>query len=218
MAGVNQEVTLEEFARWCQEQGRDIEAIDWRPGLRLCAILLQSATKKNFEAAQSPDGAAWKPVEFRPEGYGGSNQPLNDFGLLKASASARGAQGHIEEVSSSVLTYGTALIYAAIHQFGGTIKPKKGRMLAIPLTREAARYKGPRDFPRQLFLWHGDPARPPLLCEEGKEKKLTPVYRLVPRVTIPARPFLGFNEPLVDQIQNVLAEAVVKRLNGQAGI
>jgi HK97 gp10 family phage protein len=45
---------------------------------------------------------------------------------------------------------GTNLEYAAIHEFGGTIVPRKAKFLAIPLTDEARPYGSPRKVPRPL--------------------------------------------------------------------
>jgi len=49
------------------------------------------------------------------------------------------------ERSSFTVRLGTSSKYARIHQYGGIIKPKKSKYLAIPLRKEA-RGKSPREF------------------------------------------------------------------------
>jgi len=79
--------------------------------------------------------------------------------------------------------------YAAIHEFGGTILPKSGKALAIPISAEARSVASPRDMegltliPRQ--------GRPPLLVREflggGRKKARFEVHWVLVRsVTLPA--------------------------------
>lgn len=87
------------------------------------------------------------------------------------------------------------VVYARIHEVGGTIVPKNGKFLAIPLAPAltgagVSRYPSPRDVPGLSF--RGNPARGVLVDKAG-----TPWYALVKRVTIPARPYLG---PAIDAV------------------
>lgn len=68
-----------------------------------------SSTQERFLRQSGPDGQAWKPT-----GRGG--QILRDSARLFLSIMPR--------VSGNKVEWGTNVIYAAIHQFGGTIDPK----------------------------------------------------------------------------------------------
>ena len=79
--------------------------------------------------------------------------------------------------------------YAAIHEYGGIIRPVRRKWLAIPLpiARTAAgvsRYQTPRDVPGLRFM----------LSKRGNallvDKKGVPWYVLKKSVTIPKRPYL----------------------------
>jgi phage gpG-like protein len=97
--------------------------------------LVETQTKKRIaDEKRSPDGKPWKPniegnsILFR-EGY-----------LL-------GSVRHVGDASE--VRIGSGLIYAAIHQFGGTILPKKARKLVFTL-------KGKTVFATRVAM----PARP----------------------------------------------------------
>lgn len=107
-----------------------------------------------------------------------------DFGVMRAGA------------------HGKALEYAAIHEFGGTIHAKPGRMLAIPIGEWSNRSMGvfrartamtatgvsrgsPSDYPAgQLFRIKN------ALFRAVSRDEIMPMFALVPHVTIPARPAL----------------------------
>jgi len=80
-----------------------------------------------------------------------------------------------------------AAAYAAILERGGTIRPRRGRALAIPVSPEAERYASPRDQP-DLFLLRR-PGKRPLLCEQVG-RRLVVHWVLVSQVTIEARHWL----------------------------
>lgn len=75
-----------------------------------------SSTQERFIRKSSPNGLGWKPAH-----RGG--QTLRDTGRLFQSLTYRATQNGVE--------WGTNVIYAAIHQFGGTIKPKKAKKLVF---------------------------------------------------------------------------------------
>ena len=82
------------------------------------------------------------------------------------------------------------LIYAAIHEFGGTIKPKKGTYLSIPLdhvkTAGGVARGGPRDYPNLKFFDRGK-GNPLLMDTTGNQ--FIPAFVLVKFVKI--KPRLG---------------------------
>lgn len=175
--------------------------------LKQCSTLIAAAGQECFDRAQDPDGAPWKPIMgWRARG---GDKPLRDRGLLMASIVGKAA-GHVERIDQTSLVQGTNVDYAAIHQDGKTILPK-GRALAIPLTpeayrsHEANRGHGARNFPRRLVLiWPQGKSHGWLV--ETKGKKFIMHFLLVPKVTIPARPFLGFGQQLVSDIDNVFLD------------
>jgi phage virion morphogenesis protein len=77
--------------------------------------LVQEQTRRRIEEEKTaPDGTPWKPN--------------------RAGTSILYAEGHLSRsvdyvASSHGVTIGSGLIYARIHQEGGTIKPKKGKAL-----------------------------------------------------------------------------------------
>lgn len=106
---------------------------------------------------------------------------------------------------------GSEVPYAAIQEFGGEIKAKNGKYLAIPLTKKAKTYK-PRDFPGKLSpRMKGDGGV--LVDEDG-----TAQYALKRSVTIPAHPYLRpaydakIEEARAD-MADTLREQIMKAVN-----
>lgn len=86
------------------------------PLMRDIAGTMRKAVLDNFEAGGRP---SWAGIRHR------SGIPLNDSGNLK---------GSIQQVSDNdKAIVGTNEAYAAIHQFGGVITPKKGKYLVFKI-------------------------------------------------------------------------------------
>jgi len=79
---------------------------------------LVNATTERFDKGITPEGKSWK-ESARAEAEDG--QTLADTGRLKNSI--------VYEASPVAVAVGTGVEYAAIHQFGGTIKPKRAKAL-----------------------------------------------------------------------------------------
>lgn len=107
-----------------------------------------------FENEQAPDGTGWK-KSHRAETTGGKTLTLS--GLLRDSIT--------HEVSAARLEVGTAKKEAAIHQFGGEIKPKSADALAFRIGGHLI---------------------------------------LAKKVTMPARPFLGFTDADETEAVNII--------------
>lgn len=77
----------------------------------------------NFRNSKSPTGESWKPLSPLTISMrrGGSSKPLIDRGTLRRSINGK--------ATNTQAIAGTNLNYAAIHQFGGTIRPRTGRAL-----------------------------------------------------------------------------------------
>ncbi len=89
-----------------------------RTALKAMGNAVHKEAMEAFENERSPGGEGWDKSD-RAEEEGG--QTLSDTGRLKSSVSVSAGADSVE--------VGTNAIYAAIHQFGGDIKPKKGRAL-----------------------------------------------------------------------------------------
>lgn len=87
------------------------------PAMRKIAFLGESGIEDAFHTQTAPDGSTWKPSQ-RVEKKGGKT--MTDTGNLRRSASSR--------VDRNRAIWGMNAIYAAIHQFGGLIMSKSGRI------------------------------------------------------------------------------------------
>ena len=85
---------------------------DTAPIMRGIAHILQRRIQNSFDSKKSPFGQPWKPSQY---------------GLVH--------HGHLSQFSTSANAYSASVynsvVYAAIHQFGGTIKPKNGKYLTF---------------------------------------------------------------------------------------
>lgn len=96
---------------------------DLRPLMDDIGILLEGSTKDRLtDTNVSPDGIAW-PKSMRAKEDGGKT--LVDSRRLVASI--------LNVASERAVEIGSNLIYAGIHQTGGTIVPKNGDALAFAL-------------------------------------------------------------------------------------
>ena len=116
------ELTLKQFAAEVERAGVDLDRLDFRRPLAVCAQLVRSATLDNFAGAHDPEGIPWLPLKRR------RGQPLRDRGLLMAAATS----GAAVTITSHTLTYrlvaANVLEYAGIHNAGGRIQvPERSR-------------------------------------------------------------------------------------------
>lgn len=87
--------------------------------------------------------------------------------------------------------------YAAIHEYGGVVRARPGHALTIPLreakTESGAARRSARRYmeSKNVFIMKQDDWKFPLIMRKrGKRGKLVPLFVLMQKVTIPARPFL----------------------------
>lgn len=111
-----------------------LEDGDVRAALRRAALIGRSGelleqigaglarnTQERFDDARDPRGEPWKPLSelYAPIKKGN--------GILRVSGMSGGLQGMITyEATTDEVAVGSKKPYAAIHQFGGTIRPKNG--------------------------------------------------------------------------------------------
>ena len=104
-------------AKAFDELGRVIS--DPQPVLRAIGTGLVQVTQDRFESATDPDGNDW--AALNPLYASTKRGP----GILRESGMRGGLMASITfETSDSAVQVGTNKIYAAVHQFGATIKPK----------------------------------------------------------------------------------------------
>ena len=167
-------------------------------------VLAVSGMRRSLNAGESPDGTPLQSLSF-PRPQGGS-KPLLNRGLLAASISA--------SVSESEIALRANAPGARIHQFGGTIVPTRANALSIPLTVEAVRAGGARNFPRPLFLLRKMDGGPGGALAEtvgkGKNKTVRVHYLLRMSVTVPARPYLGVSDDTKDRMGRVISERLAE--------
>lgn len=116
-------------------QDREVRAAlrDWRalgrnpmPMMRAVGTRLVSNTQDRFDAGTDPQGQAWAPLSAA---YAGLKRGP---GVLREAGMRGGLQGSITfEVAAggAEVAVGSNKIYAAIHQFGGTIRAKNAPFL-----------------------------------------------------------------------------------------
>lgn len=147
---------------------------DMSPAMRSLARVLKQGAQLRFRSGQGPDGHAWKKSRRAAEEGG---QTLSLTRRLRNSITTAATP-----TSASV---GTNVIYAAIHQFGGVIRARKGPFLAIPITAQARNAGSPTRMPG-LHVWQTLKGQYVMGDEKG-----TVHFLLRTQVTMPARPFLG---------------------------
>lgn len=105
------------------ENLRDIDRGGYHGALKAIGEAAKAMSVESFEEGKSPAGDEWK-VSARAEEESG--QTLVDNAVLKNSIGVA--------VSGDEAMVGTNVIYAAIHQLGGVIKPKSAKALQFKVS------------------------------------------------------------------------------------
>lgn len=100
-------------------------AQDMTPALRGIGEYLAGSSRDRFGSQTAPDGSAWTPLAhwYREAKPASKDKILTLRGYLSSSI-------HWQVLPDSVLV-GSNLEYAAIHQFGGVIRPKQRKALKV---------------------------------------------------------------------------------------
>jgi phage virion morphogenesis protein len=115
-------ITVEDAGVLAALRGLAGRLADTTPISQAIAALGESSTRLRFRSESAPDGSRWKP-SLRAQIKGGKTLTMD--GHLSGSLSSRAGAGFAE--------WGVNRIYAAIHQFGGVIKPKSAGALRFRL-------------------------------------------------------------------------------------
>lgn len=131
----------------------------------------------------------------------GARKNIKDQGLIRTRTLSRSLASEHEEITPTRVTdaIGTNLEHGPIHEYGGTIRAKKGKYLAIPIGGMKGSPVG-----KNLSL-RKTGGGTLLLVDEGGQAQ----YVLKESVTIPARPYL---RPAHDANQVMAKEAIGKVL------
>jgi len=111
------------------------------PMLRDVARYGEESTKLRFQDGVGPDGVPWKPSR-RVQAQGGKTL-IDSTDLMQSITSA---------ADRTEAVWGTNLIYAPIHQTGGTIEPKSAKALAFTLPGVGLVFAHHVNIPARPFL------------------------------------------------------------------
>lgn len=166
---------LDRLRRLDPRQGKIRDTL-WRIG-----NLMEAQAKLNITKVGGPDRHPLNPA-------GGGEKNLVDSGNLRSRVKAQPPtqRGNITEVIVGVF----GVPYAAIHEFGGTIKPTGGRkFISIPIVPEF-RGQNPKDvFQEEDLYFYRSKNGKFFLARKLRSGRQQFVYRLLPRANIPARPY-----------------------------
>lgn len=161
------------------------------------ALVIVNAAKKNVKA----NGLIGTRTMSRSIHVGGHTEKTSDFSGGKDYSDVGGLvnQGTRVEVLA-----GTNLVYAPPHEFGGVIRPKTGKYLAIPI----GSYRGSPRSHSDLQLRKSRSGNLLLVDASG-----TPQYVLKESVTIPARPFMRpAHDDNKTEVQGAIGEAIKQQI------
>lgn len=161
------------------------------------ALVVVNAAKRNIKA----NGLIETRTMSRSIHVGGHTEKSSDFGGGRDYSDIGGLVNQKTRVEVSA---GTNLVYAPPHEFGGVIRPKNGKYLAIPI----GSYRGSPRSHTDLQLRKSRSGNLLLVDASG-----TPQYVLKESVQIPARPFM---RPAHDdnqaEVQSTIGEAIRQQI------
>lgn len=177
MAGASITVTIDDAAVQTALAGIQAGLDNMEPAFDAIGAALVGSTVHRFEVEAGPSGSPWPP-SLRALEQGG--QTLTDTARLRQSIT------HI--ASNDGAEIGTNVVYAAIHQFGGTIE-RPARTQTIH-----RRYDAKAD---ELL---------PRFVRRSQSNFATDHQVGAHRITMPERPFLGIDEADRVEIGAIIAD------------
>jgi phage virion morphogenesis protein len=153
--------------------------------------MLVASTIHRFETGTGPDGVAWIPSK---RAQATNTKTLVERGRLRDSI--------VHEAGANFVAVGSNLVYAAIHQLGGTIDKearsqvnltagKSSKFISAASARKRTKAKSRTVFGTEVTI--------------GAHS-----------VTIPARPYLGFSQEDTTEITTILSAHLCKGVSGVA--
>lgn len=179
---------------------RDVADADMTQIHRSISDRVLTNTTMRFRQGVDPEGAPWE----RPRWKWRPGPTMIGTKTLLNSIHAKSAP--------TFAAVGTNTEYARIHQFGGVIKPKTAKCLAIPWSDDARKYGYARVFPMRLRLvWPRGSDHGWLTEDQGSRNRKTVLHYLLRRqVTIPERPFLGLTPADMVDIGEVIRGFLIR--------
>jgi len=179
------EVTIDDLAfRSALQPMRDAGA-DLSPALRAIGEAMVTSTRLRFASGTGPDGAKWKP----------SKRALKEGGQTLV-LSRRLESSIMANATSSLVEWGTNVIYAAIHQLGGVINRAAGS--------------------HTIYRKAGKDGIAPRFVKKRQSNFAQDVAHKAFNIKIPARPFLGVDVADQVTITDILTRHLAKALGGAA--
>lgn len=120
---------------------------------------------------------------------GGTGPNKQSKGMIDSGALINSIFSEVQQKGpglTNLLVGSKGVVYAAIHEFGGTIVPKRAKWLTLPLTKQARDMKA-RDFQDTFFLTS---RRGNLFIARQVGDNIETLYLLRKQVNIPERPYL----------------------------
>lgn len=163
-------------------KGRDLE-----PAMRSIGEMMLRSTDQRFRDQRDPEGKAWLPISPAWRDEKKRNKQLQT--ILQMRGRLRGSIAY--HASNDRLAVGSKVVYAAIHQLGGSIQ------------------QGER---RQTLAFHGkDETKPGKFISRDKASKAKTAVTIrfatikARTITMPARPYLGLSKDDRERAAKILA-------------
>ncbi len=157
---------------------------------------LQSAAETRLHAALRREMATTvEDAVGRAKARLGGDVLMVRTGNLRRSITGEVVRADASGIEGAVMAGGgpRAVRYAAIHEYGGTIRPVNAKALAIPLKRaqnpnKSAKYASPRQVQGLTLIWPKGSPRGWLVKRKKRSTEFW--FKLVRKVTIPERPYV----------------------------
>jgi phage gpG-like protein len=169
-----------------------------RSALVAAGLIGLRSVQRNFDVGGRP--TRWK------QKTSGERSHLQRSGRLQRSVRY--------QVLANGIKWGTRQRHAALHHFGGTIRPKRAKYLSIPIGDDRRLAVGAgaffRRYPDRVFSVFKDGARGTVFIKDSPDSEdAKPIFVLRRKVTLPARPFLLLQDEdharIVDMFESHLA-------------
>lgn len=178
--------------------GRLIASLtDMTPTMRDLSEIMIDASARAFDNTSDPTtGKPWQPLSAarqRQRAHKGRSiaNVLQDSGLLVGSIARPSGPGAVREIGPDHALVGTDVPYAAIHQFGGTIKRE-----AAPMTVRLRKKNGRIQFAKT----------------KHKRVRIVDTVHKAYTITIPARPFIGVSQTDIQDMLDTITRNLQKAL------